>query len=449
MRNKYRGKKLLLLGGASQHCKVVQAAREMGVYVLCVDYLEDSPAKLLSDEAYLIDVKNIDEIVKLCRLNNVDGVLNVCLDPCQIPYHQICSTLGLPCYGDEQQFSIMTNKKTFKNYCHQNGVDTIPEYSEYELMNNTAENIEFPLIVKPADSRGSRGQIICDNIDETRAAIPVSRKESSNGDVVIEQYMGHLSDFMVSYLIIDGEPHLIRASDRYLGNTEDGLEKVAIAAVTPSIYTQLFLDYVNDTVKKMIRRLGIKYGPFFMQGFVKDNTVLFYDPALRFPGSDFALSYKAITKINLMRMLIQFALTGTISGNCREIEDHLFLDGHYAVSLYPTVRAGTVHKILGMEKIGNMNNVISVFQRYKAGDQIEKTGDVRQRFCSVDMIAPNLNTLLESIHRVQECLEVKDENGKELLIGKMNTHWFKNEGTINIPASKTCPTFQMATEPVP
>ena len=44
-----QGKKLLILGGAAVHCKVVEAARAMGVYTIVTDYLENSPAKLIAD----------------------------------------------------------------------------------------------------------------------------------------------------------------------------------------------------------------------------------------------------------------------------------------------------------------------------------------------------------------------------------------------------------------
>ena len=42
----YKDKKLLVLGGAFQHCKLVKEAKELGIYTIVSDYLlpEDSPA---------------------------------------------------------------------------------------------------------------------------------------------------------------------------------------------------------------------------------------------------------------------------------------------------------------------------------------------------------------------------------------------------------------------
>ena len=69
-----KGKKLLLLAGANVHCKVVNAAKEMGVYTIVTDYLKDSPAKEIADESWMLDIKDINGIVGKCKEVGVDGV---------------------------------------------------------------------------------------------------------------------------------------------------------------------------------------------------------------------------------------------------------------------------------------------------------------------------------------------------------------------------------------
>ena len=46
-----KGKKLLIIGGAFQHCKLVEAARQLGVITYVTDYLqpEQAPAKQMAD----------------------------------------------------------------------------------------------------------------------------------------------------------------------------------------------------------------------------------------------------------------------------------------------------------------------------------------------------------------------------------------------------------------
>lgn len=103
-----------------------------------------------------------------------DGVICGYIDPCQRPYQQICDALDLPCYGTKDQFFYMTDKHAFKKMCMENGVDVIPEYTEEEALSGQAE---FPLFVKPVDSRGSRGQSVCYTTEQLENAINFAKSE--------------------------------------------------------------------------------------------------------------------------------------------------------------------------------------------------------------------------------------------------------------------------------
>ena len=174
------GKKLLILAGVDVHVKIVNAAKALGVYTIVTDYLpiEESPAKRVADEYWMLNIMDVDAIVSKCREEDVDGVLAYCIDPAQIPYQQICEKFGVPCYGTKRQFEIMTDKRLFKDFCLQNGVDVIPEYSIKEIENDV---VKYPVLVKPTISRGSRGQTICWNKEDIPHAIQTAKNESKNG----------------------------------------------------------------------------------------------------------------------------------------------------------------------------------------------------------------------------------------------------------------------------
>lgn len=140
-----KGKKLLILAGADVHCKVVKAAKELGVYTIVTDYLpiEESPAKQIADEVWQLNIMDVDLIVERCRAEKVDGVLAFCIDPAQIPYQRICEKLGVPCYGTREQFEIMTNKRKFKDFCKKVSVDCIPEYSLEDVEQDTLSSERY------------------------------------------------------------------------------------------------------------------------------------------------------------------------------------------------------------------------------------------------------------------------------------------------------------------
>ena len=216
-----KGKKLLVLGGAFQHCKLVEAAKELGVITYVTDYLpvEQAPAKAMADKYYMYNITEYDAIARLCEEEQIDGVISTSLDACQRPYNRICERLGKPCFGTEEQYRILTDKNVFKSYCRKNGVDVLPEYQVLDFADESAckEKVQFPILIKPCDSRGSRGQTICYSYSEALKAIPFAQSESSNGEIVIEKYMGQNNDFSMTIVVINGKAYPFRTVDRILG----------------------------------------------------------------------------------------------------------------------------------------------------------------------------------------------------------------------------------------
>lgn len=415
MEKELTGKKLLILAGSAVHCKVVSAAKEMGIYTIVTDYLDDSPAKKLADESWMIDIMDIDAIVERCKLEQIDGVLNFCIDPAQIPYQKICEELNIPCYGNKEQFYTLTNKNAFKEFCEKCAIDVIPSYTVSDIINGKAE---YPVFIKPVDSRGSRGQSICNNKEEAFHSMELAASESSNGEVIIEKYMGGKQDFSMTYFVCNGIPHLIRTCDRYLGRMEDKLDRQCIGCISPSLFSDKYKKNVDCRIKNLIRELGIKNGPIFMQGFIDGDTVRFYDPGLRFPGGEYESFLKNATGVDLMKYMIRFSLSGKMDWN--ETDELYKLNGCHSIQLDFTCRAGIIKKFKGIDVISDDKDVVSIFTRYNEGDTVPDSGDVRQRVCEVGILLNSDSSVSDKINWVQSQFDVLDENGKSMLISPLN-----------------------------
>lgn len=426
-----KGKKLLVLGGAFQHCKVVEAAHELGVYVIVDDYfpVEKAPAKQIADKYYMHNITDIDEIVQMCKDEKIDGVIATSLDPCQKPYQQICERLGLFCFGTAEQYRVLTDKKVFKEYCRKNGVNVIDEYSVNDFADETVctDKVQFPVFIKPCDSRGSRGQSVCYDYKQAKKGIEFALSESASGNIVIEKYMGGKDDFSVTILVVNGKVYPYRTGDRILGDIKDGFDKLAIGGIMPSKYAKLYLDNVHSNVEKLIEDIGLINAPFFMQGFVDGDTVRFYDPGLRFPGSEYErMFFRAVGK-NVFYPLIEYALSGEVSEDAFTYEkEDIFLHGKIAAHVLPTLREGVIGKIEGVEEIRNHVNVVCLFNKYKEGDTVQKTGNVSQRFCEICIVCDTPLQTKETVSWVYNTLKVTDINGENMIVSKYDPDIFMN-----------------------
>lgn len=409
----YKGKRLLILGGAGVHCKVVEAAKEMGVYTIVTDYLVDSPAKLMADESIMLSILDVDAIVEYCREHPVDGVINFCNDPAQKAHQQICERLGLPCYGTAEQVHLLTNKQAFKKMCMENNVDVIPTYSEKDIK---TDNIEYPVLVKPVDSRGSRGITVCRNECELLEAIGKAKSESSDGQVIIEKYMVGKQDFSMSYLVSEGKAYLVRTSDRYLGRVEDNLQRQCVCAISPSRYTEMYLEKVHSRIVRMLEKIGIRNAGVFMQGFVDGETVRFYDPGIRFGGSEYERLLKAATGIDTVKELIRYSLGGTMNNYDGKLAMCYNLAGYCAVQMLFTAKPGVISYMAGVDEVEKLPYVVSVEVKHGVGEVIPASGDVRQRILEVNALVKNDNVVIrECLAEIQSLVAVRDDKGENML----------------------------------
>ena len=57
---------------------------------------------------------------------------------------------GLPCYGTEEQFEIMINKRKYKELCRKFGVPTVEEYKiDESFQDEDFDRIKYPVLVNP------------------------------------------------------------------------------------------------------------------------------------------------------------------------------------------------------------------------------------------------------------------------------------------------------------
>lgn len=412
-------KKILILGAASVHVKLIKAAQEMGVYTIVTDNVsyEDSPGKKIADEYWNVNIYEVDEIVTRARQAGVNGVISGWLDPCQRPYQEICSRLSLPCYGTKEQFYYMTDKHAFKKMCKENNVNIIPEFSEEDVR---LGRIQFPVFVKPVDSRGSRGQAVCYNEKQLNFAIEEAKKESSNGDIIIEKYIRGGQEFHVTYFFVNGEPYLLRTSDNYCGSEKMHMEKVVSCAIMPSRHTKKYIESAHPNVVKMFKKMGIKYGPIFMQGFEDNGVFRFFDPGLRFPGVDFELVFKQAVGIDLMKAMVQIALEG--KSDIHIPENVVWLNGNRAAVLYLTIKASHISQLEGEDIVKEKEGIVSYLPRCKKGDTITWSYNVNQRLAEIDLIADDLVQLKELINYVHKSIIATDDEGKDIIFARFDTN---------------------------
>lgn len=410
-------KKLLILGGFPQMIDIVMTAQKMGVYTIVVDKDSSSPTKRFADKVVNLSTDRIDDLEILCRDEGVDGIFTGFEDFNIHIARELCSRLRLPFYGTQEQIETVTNKICFKNACRAYGVPVIEQYT----INEAITEGKYPYIIKPADSYGSRGITICRSADELKPGYEKARASSRSRSAIIERFIDTDHGVELFYTVVNGRIHLTVTADRYTVRNSETTVPLPVAEVFPSKHREELLSKVDENIRKMISGMGIQNGLVLIQALYSEGAgggeYFIYEMAYRLTGEQHYRMVERQHGINLGQMMIRLAFGEDISAYDTEfLDDEAFTKP--SVNLAVILNSGTIEKISGLEKVYQIDEVISYNLTHADHDVVQASGDYSHMLIRVNMVANNFTNLRRAIDEVAEYVSVVSDEGEDMLLAR-------------------------------
>lgn len=418
----FEGKRLLILGGFTLACDIVRAAQNMGAYVIVADYNPESPAKDVADRFELISTLDVDALEKFCREEKVDGVTTGFVDILLQPCYDLCHRLGLPCYMTPKMIEVSTNKVAFKTECNKYGVPVPQTYLVgNEITDEVYAKVNYPVFVKPLDSSGSRGAGVCYNREQLDARFAEALSYSISHNAIIEDYITG-REFLLDYIAVDGEFRLLSMFDRYMTPDRGSAVNYSNISMTPSRVIDKYLSDINDKVIKMYRGLGFTDGVLFMQGYADGEKITFFEMGCRLGGSYYN-HQRACLGHNAIDMVVRFALSGMMTNEIESIPiDIAKYKGKFALDCDYLLKGSdeTIAKIVGLEEIRKMRNVVEIQQFHDVGYHYVKDRTVDKCIVDVEMVCESKEEVIEKVNYINDIFDVFNERGESLLMTKLD-----------------------------
>lgn len=429
MKQEFKGKKLLVLGGIKLACYIVKKAQELGAYVAVADYNTDSPAKAIANEAVLLDATNVKEIVTWCKNNRIDGVTTGFVDILLPVCYEVCKELGLPYYGTPKMISMATNKIDFKNTCEQYGIP-VPKtyYIGNSIPTEVYKEVVFPVFVKPLDASGSRGAGACYNREELESQFKDALCFSTSGNAIIEEYITG-REFLLDYVGVNGEFRLLSMFDRYMSPSRLSAINYSNACLAPSKAINSYYQRINEKIQTMFRELGFMDGLIFLQGHSNGEMITFYEMGCRLGGSFFELE-DAVLGLNPVEMTVRYALTGKMLDSIDQISERAACFSQYALVSNYLLEGDdeTIDRIEGVEAVKALPSFISVIQQRDVGCHFRKDRTVDKAVFSFYLVRDTLEQIKADLRYMNNVINVYNSDGKSLLSERLNPDQLQSKG---------------------
>lgn len=183
-------KKLLILGGSRYIIPVIRIAHELNIYVITCDYLPDNIGHRYSDEYHNVSIIDREAVLKMAKDLKIDGIMSFATDPGVVVAAYVAEQMGLP-FCPYKSVEILQNKDLFRNFLHENGFH-VPQafgFDRGEAYDARINQMNFPVIVKPVDSAGSKGVTKVESIEFLDEAVLHALDYSHSGRYIIEEFI--------------------------------------------------------------------------------------------------------------------------------------------------------------------------------------------------------------------------------------------------------------------
>lgn len=411
-------KKVLILGGkAVGSVDIVQYLKQGGYYVIVTDFLEKekSPAKMFADETLMISTGNIDELASYVMKNGVSAVFTGIHDFNIQKCLELCEKTQLPFYSTKECFDIAFNKRKYKDIFKQFGIPVIPEYIfSYD---NIAQDIEYPIILKPVDSCGAYGIQLCYSQEEVKHNLQKTLEYSNSKKIIAEKYIEDKDEITIVYIIKDGVPYLASVADRIVKGFENCIIPLPIAYKWNSRFLDLYEQEIDEKMRKAIRYMGLPNGMLFIQAIVKDNVMLPYDIGYRLSATQEHIVIEAVCGYNPLKLLVDYAVSGRLGDETlvQKINPHFPYPAGQVTFL---VKPERVHHFEGIEAIEKMEGVIRVVKNKLEGEVIPESawGTLNLIALRVFLIAPTEEKLHERMQLIRNSVKIFSYSGENIVI---------------------------------
>lgn len=253
-------KKLMILGGSHFALPVIEAAKKLGVYTITCDYLPENIAHKYSDEYINVSIIDKEATLAAALKLEIDGITSFACDPGVVTAAYVAEQMGLPNVGPYESVCILQNKGKFRQFLSDNGF-SVPMAKAYKNIDEALADVSaynWPVIVKPTDSAGSKGVIRVDEPAGLEKGIKHALVFSRSNEFIIEEFItqnGYSSD--TDSFSVDGELKFVSFNcQRFDVGAENPYTPAAYS--WPSSMTAEHQEELRSEIQRCIKLLGMK-----------------------------------------------------------------------------------------------------------------------------------------------------------------------------------------------
>lgn len=400
-------KKAFVLAGGNDQIELIKGIKKRfhTAEVILIDMNPNVRAKDFADRMLVISTMDFDRVLAAAKEENIDLILSACGDQPMRTMAYVSEKMGLPCYLTFDQAQNLTNKVMMKHLMIEGGIPT-SKYHRFDIHSEiSADGLEFPLVIKPADNNGSKGIIKVYSQTEFDAAIAEARKFTISGDLLVEEFKEG-DEYSVEAFLRNGTPHIIFASKN------NKVKNRNTFTICSNEYVCNLSESLESRIKDIVVRIGKTFDiddvPLLIQMIVKDDNINVIEFSARTGGGSKLFFIREMVGVDIIENLLDITFGGD-----PDIEAHP--SNEKAIIKYVYAAPGVFSSIQGLESLEH-GGYISATYRYKPfGSRINSSDYSSDRPVGFLIKAKTDEELEQKIAFINSHIKLLDEAGNDIM----------------------------------
>lgn len=299
--------KILFIAAGLAQAPAIREARLMGYQVAAMDGEESAPGLADADVAYVANILDADEIIRVAREFGAQALVSVCCDVAMEAVATACQVLGLP--GISPEVVRVSRSKLLQREAMRAAGLLVPQFDSVSKADAALAAWDAfrsaAVVIKPVDASGSRGVSYVDSRDQVVAAFELARQNSRSGQVMVESFMPGI-EYSVEAWVVGEEIHVLATSMKVRTQPPYLLDRqVHFPDNLPPEQRQTMIDHAI----RAIRACGFRDCPVHLECIYSAQGPMIVELAARGAGFKvFTEMLPKVTGISTARASIQAAL---------------------------------------------------------------------------------------------------------------------------------------------
>ena len=295
-------KPVLIFGVGELQRSIIRRAKLKGLFTIGIDPCEDAVCKDEVDAFEIVGGQDYEGTCSVVEKYGVKAIVTAATDKPLVMMARVAEKYGFPFYSVETA-RWSTDKYQMKQRFMEGGVPC----ARGRLISKVeeADDLYYPLIVKPRDNSGSRGVKLCRTKEELAASMAEALEYSKLDSVLVEEFIEG-PEYSIEGLHYDGKSEVIQFTEK---KTTEFPYNVELGHKQPANLPDAQKDAIRDLISKIAQCMHFENCPSHTELKINDRGVFIIETSPRL-GGDYITStlVPLSTGINMEDQLLNIAL---------------------------------------------------------------------------------------------------------------------------------------------